>query len=62
MIGTLRRWSARVIALVVTVLTLGMVEVQWDGVGATANARDSRPPIGAELDPADSGDDELPAP
>ncbi len=57
MISTLRRWAARMIALVVTIVTLGMVQVEWNGVGATARGTNERPEIAAPMDSGESDDD-----
>jgi len=42
MITGLRRWIARAVALLVTVLTLGRVTVSWDGVRPVGVASDER--------------------
>ena len=49
----IRRWIARVVALVVTVVTLGRVSVEWDGVQGVPRAAEERGGITATVDPPD---------
>ena len=45
MITRIRRWIARVVALLVTVLTLGRLSVDWGGVDPTTADTKERPAI-----------------
>ncbi|HEY8429603.1 MAG TPA: hypothetical protein VIL20_14565 [Sandaracinaceae bacterium] len=53
MITRIRRWIARAVALAVTVVTLGRVSVEWDGVEGRARPVQDRGAIAAPLRSAD---------
>ncbi len=51
MITRIRRWVARLVALAVTVLTLGRVAVEWDGVEGRGGPVQDRGAMSAPVDP-----------
>lgn len=50
MLTRIRKWVARAVALVVTVLTLGRLTVDWDGVQSEGSSRGERGAITASVD------------
>lgn len=53
MIGRIRRWIARLVALAVTVFTLGRVSVDWDGVDPSGADGRERPAITSTVEDDD---------
>ncbi|MEQ9076109.1 MAG: hypothetical protein RLP09_19780 [Sandaracinaceae bacterium] len=49
MLGRVRRWIARALAIAVTVVTLGRLSVEREGVAAAAEDTKERPEIARPL-------------
>lgn len=50
MIGRIRTWVPRVLALGITLLTLGRISVRWDGVDPSSEAARERPAVMTTVD------------